>query len=198
MSQEVLNQQPNKRKKIIGDVIVACILLLTLAFSYFATNVWLSVHLVKNVSMKPTLLDGDVVFADKLATPRRGDVVIFAYDEDVDYVKRVIATEGDTIYFEKNGDTYSVYIKYKGKELKELLKEPYLEEGVITTYKSAPVFVLGEGELFVMGDNREDSYDSRDFGPIKEDQVKGVVNNFFIAIKGFSTAIYSNGCSLNK
>ena len=96
MSEEpILNTQLNRRKKVVTDVVIACILLFILAFFYFLTNVWLSVHLVRNVSMQPTLVDGDIVWADDLAKPTHGDVIIFAYDEDTDYVKRVIATEGD-------------------------------------------------------------------------------------------------------
>ncbi len=189
---KIVNGQLNKRKNVILDVVVIALLIFILFFVYFATNVWLSVHVVKNVSMQSTLLDGDVVFADKLATPKRGDVVIFEYDTNVDYVKRVIATEGDTIYFEKEGDEYKVYIQYNGKVMRELLNEPYLDEGTITTYVSKPIYVVGEDELFVMGDNRGDSYDSRDFGTIKQTQVKGVVHNFFISIKGFTKLIYGS------
>lgn len=197
MSEEpIINTQLNKRKKVVTDVVIACILLFILAFFYFLTNVWLSVHLVRNVSMQPTLIDGDIVWADDLAKPTHGDVIIFAYDEDTDYVKRVIATEGDTLYFEKVGEKYLVYIKYKGQEIRELLNEPYLEEGTITTYKSNPTYVVKEGELFVMGDNRAESYDSRDFGAIKQEQVKGVVHNFFIKIKGFTKKVY--GANLSR
>lgn len=197
MSEEpILKTQLNRRKKVVTDVVIACILLFILAFFYFLTNVWLSVHLVRNVSMQPTLVDGDIVWADDLAKPTHGDVIIFAYDEDTDYVKRVIATEGDTLYFEKVGERYLVYIKYKGKEIRELLNEPYLEEGTITTYKTNPTYVVKEGELFVMGDNRAESYDSRDFGAITEEQVKGVVHNFFIKIKGFTKKVY--GANLSR
>lgn len=188
--EKIVNGQLNKRRNVILDVIVIALLIFTLFFVYFATNVWLSVHVVKNVSMQSTLLDGDIVFADKLANPKRGDVVIFEYDTNVDYVKRVIATEGDTIFFEKEGDEYKVYVKYSGEDVRVLLDEPYLDEGTITSYKSAPTYVVGEGELFVMGDNREESYDSRDFGTINQTQVKGVVHNFFISIKGFTKVLY--------
>ena len=195
MSEETINDsQVNKQKKIKRDVVVIVILLLSLLTAYFVTNVWLSVHIVKNVSMRTTLNDGDIIWADKLASPKRGEVVIFAYDEDTDYVKRVIAVEGDTLYFDKKGDKYEVYIKYKGNDLKELLEEPYLSEGVITACTTNSTFVIQEGEVFVMGDNREESYDSRDFGPIKEEQIKGVVHNFFIDIKDFTKSIYSSSC----
>lgn len=198
MSEEnnVIETQLNKRKKVVGDIIIIAILILVLAFLYFATNVWLSVHLVRNVSMQSTLNDGDVVLADKLATPRRGEVVIFKYDEKTDYIKRVIAVEGDTLYFEKKGGVSVVYIKYKGNDLREVLEEPYLDEGTITEYFGDKTTILiGEGEYFVMGDNRAESYDSRDFGVIKEEQIKGVVHNLFILTKGVNKLIFSNSCA---
>ena len=196
MNDETINEnQLNRKNKIKKDIVIIAILIVALLLAYFATNVWLSVHIVKNVSMQNTLNDGDIIWADKIASPKRGEVVIFAYDEDTDYVKRVIAVEGDTLYFDKKGDKYEVYIKYKGNDLKELLEEPYLSEGVITACTTNSTFVIQEGEVFVMGDNREESYDSRDFGPIKKEQIKGVVHNFFISIKGFTKSIYSSSCA---
>ncbi|MBR5439515.1 MAG: signal peptidase I [Clostridia bacterium] len=196
MSDETINEnQLNRKNKIKKDIAIIAILIGALLLAYFATNVWLSVHIVKNVSMQNTLNDGDIIWADKIASPKRGEVVIFAYDEDTDYVKRVIAVEGDTLYFDRKGDEYVVYIKYKGNDLKELLEEPYLSEGVITACTTNSTFVIQEGEVFVMGDNREESYDSRDFGPIKKEQIKGVVHNFFIDIKDFTKSIYSSSCA---
>ncbi len=197
--ENMLEQQLNKRKKVISDIVIILILLFVLAFLYFSTTFWISVHVVKNVSMQTTLSDGDIVLADKLATPKRGEVIIFKYDEDTDYIKRVIATEGDTLYFEKKGGEWVVYIKYKGEDLKEVLNEPYLKEGTITDYRGTTAsIIVGENEFFVMGDNREESYDSRDFGSIKKEQVKGVVHNFFIQTKGINKLLFNSSCIINK
>ncbi|MBO5850831.1 MAG: signal peptidase I [Clostridia bacterium] len=197
--ENMMDKQLNKPKKVIGDIIVVVSLLLVLALLYLATNFWLSVHVVKNVSMQTTLNDGDIVLADKFATPKHGNVIIFKYDDDTDYIKRVIATEGDTLYFEKKNGEWVVYIKYKGEALREVLNEPYLKEGTITEYRGTSAsIVVGEDELFVMGDNREESYDSRDFGLIKKEQVKGVVHNFFIYTKGVNKLIFSNSCVVKK
>ncbi len=120
--------------------------------------------------METTLLVGDHVVVDKLtyrfSDIDRFDIVVFdrpsglpsEYDE---LIKRVIGLPGDTV----EGHDGAVYVNG------EALDEPYLDEGV-TILDFAPV-VVPEGELFMMGDNRNRSSDSRVFGPIDVDTVVG-------------------------
>lgn len=133
---------------------------------------------VSGSSMFPTLDDGEQVILQSVYTkPQSGDVVVTAQPnkshEDV-LVKRIIATEGQTVKFERNNDgfTFSVYVD----DVK--LDEPYIKEPMIraTVDYWKPVTVP-EGYVYVMGDNRNDSADSRvdDIGMIREEYIMGKV-----------------------
>jgi signal peptidase I len=102
-------------------------------------------------------------------TPRRGDVVVFEYPRDFskDYIKRVIATEGETVEV-RDG---SVYVNGA------MLDEPYLQ-GAPTTCRVEDVCAAGPvtvrpGTIFVMGDNRNNSSDSREWNELPLDRVIG-------------------------
>ena len=119
-------------------------------------------------SMLPTLELGDRVLVNKLDTdPSRGDLVVFERpanqpDDGIkDLIKRVVGVEGDTIEA-RDG---VVYVN------DEPLDESYLPEGVQTANLDRQT--IPDGHLFVMGDNRVDSADSRVFGPIDADLVVG-------------------------
>lgn len=125
---------------------------------------------IPSESMETTLLVGDHVVVDKLAYRLgdidRFDVVVFDkppsltsnYDE---LIKRVIGLPGDTV----EGRDGSVWINGVS------INEPYLDAGVIIT--NFPAEVIPEGHVFLMGDNRSRSSDSRVFGPVDVDTVVG-------------------------
>lgn len=111
---------------------------------------------VASGSMEPTLRVGNKILINGLAytlsEPKRGDIILFDFaigEEDYKLTKRVIGLPGEKVSF-KSGD---VYID------DELLREDYLDEDVDTL--SILTFVVPEDSYFVMGDNREDSLDSR-------------------------------------
>ena len=129
---------------------------------------------IPSPSMVPTLEVGDRVLVNKLAYKlhdvHRGDVVVFerppearnGSDSEIkDLIKRVVAVGGDTL----EGRDGRVYVNG------ELIEEPYLEPGTRT--EGLPLQTIPEGQVFVMGDNRENSEDSRIFGPIDEDTIVG-------------------------
>lgn len=105
-------------------------------------------------SMNSTILEGDRIIGFRLSylfsKPERGDIIIFRYpdDESQNFVKRVIGLPGDTVVIE-NGIVY-----VNG----EILEEPYLNEPM---YGSFGPYFVPEGCYFVLGDNRNDSRDSR-------------------------------------
>ena len=129
---------------------------------------------IPSPSMEPTLDVGDRVLVNKLSynfhDVHRGDVVVFERPpgastgengEIKDLIKRVIAIGGDTIEA-KDGEVY-----VNG----ERIDEDYLEPG--TSTDNLPLETIPEGYVFVMGDNRPNSEDSRIFGPIDEDVIVG-------------------------
>src|SRR4051794_22510133 len=147
---------------IIGGALVVALLIRAFLIQSFY---------IPSPSMVPTLKVKDRVLVNKLSYHlhdiNRGDVVVFkkpphGVDPDIkDLIKRVIGLSGDTV----EGRNGHIYIN--GKEL----SEPYLPAGV-TTDRFAPI-TIPKGDLFVMGDNRGDSADSRVFGPISKKLVVG-------------------------
>ncbi len=146
---------------------------------------------VKGDSMDPTLIDGERVIALKNTEIQRFDIVTFPAPDDVgkNYIKRVVGLPGDTVEYKKD----VLYIN--GKKY----AEPYLDEYKSKLTDGQPLtddFDLNKlygsekvpaGELFVMGDNRRISKDSRIIGTIKEKDIMADVKFVFWPIKRFGT-----------
>lgn len=123
-------------------------------------------------SMNPTLEDGDkMVVSDLFYKPKQGDIIISRKDEykSEALVKRVIATEGQTV--EIDFTKGRVYVDG------ELLDEPYIAEPTKNQIDFTGTQIVPEGCVFVMGDNRNESADSRDsrIGMIDERLIIGKV-----------------------
>ncbi len=139
-------------------------------------------------SMNSTLYDGDYLALQSnviMGDLKYGDVIVArkqSFNDGEPIVKRVIATEGQTVRFEPAEDgNYAVYVDGV------LLSEPYINEGVMHGTINAPVgqdILVEDGCVFVMGDNRDHSSDSRydRIGQIRMDQVLGKV--LFIVFPG--------------
>lgn len=144
--------------------------------------------LVDGVSMSPTLHDRDRMIVNKIGyhigEPKHFDIIVFRATEEKDYIKRVIGLPGDEIEYRNdtlyiNGKPYEE--PYLDKQKKQLSDGPLtydfkLEE--ITGKKTVP-----EGQLFVLGDNRRFSKDSRTIGTVKMDQVIGKANMLYWPLK---------------
>ena len=126
------------------------------------------IYVVDGDSMRSTLLDKDRILVSQLFyTPKQGDIVCFVAKEKKDkiLIKRVIATEGQTINITED---YKVTVD--GEEL----EEDYLDVWIHTDPKGFDFpYTVQEGEVFCMGDNRVNSTDSRDIGPIETKHLLG-------------------------
>ena len=110
-------------------------------------------------SMETTLSENDNLIVDKLTyrfnEPKRFDIVVFPYryEKDTYYIKRVIGLPGETVFIDEEGN---IFID------EELLQEDYGKETILDAGRAYEPITLGEDEYFVMGDNRNNSQDSRD------------------------------------
>lgn len=155
-------------KEFIKDIIIALVVVI-------AITLILKPTIVKESSMEPTLYENNYLFVNKLAYltkdhPEYGDIIIFESDIDRDdgdgkkmLIKRVIGVENDVITI-TGGEVYR-----NG----EKLDEPYTLEG----FTSGEIYdyVIPQDEVFVMGDNRSVSLDSRseEVGTVSEDSIVG-------------------------
>ena len=164
----------------IKDWIVSIVIAIVLAFliRYFIVEL----YLVDGPSMRPTLQSAERLVVNKFIyrfrTPERGEILVFRYPRDPsrDFIKRVIAIPGDTIEI-KDG---RVYVN------STLLNEPYI---LSKTRGNYPLATVPEGHIFVMGDNRNNSEDSRfaDVGFVPFDLIKGKAMLVFWPIGQFKT-----------
>ncbi len=128
--------------------------------------------IVSGASMDPTFTDGQYLIVDEVSyrfnEPARGDVVIFKYPKDPKkyFIKRIIGLPEETVIINERG---SVSIRQTGSDDLIVLKEPYVRFPKNESAERA----LGVNEYFVMGDNREGSFDSRMWGPVKKDFLIG-------------------------
>lgn len=170
---EDLEESRSTWRTVAGWVLtVAIAIVLSLLIRSFVAHAF---H-VESGSMEPALLPGDRILVNKLSdNPSRGDLVVFARP-DGDLVKRVIALEGETVIFTEGlvmiGDKW--------------LNEPYLSAGTGTYARAAipncdptegfeeqSTCTVPEGHVFVLGDNRDVSFDSRNFGPVPREDLIG-------------------------
>ena len=130
-------------------------------------------HKVSGRSMVPTFADGDYLITDKITyrlhQPARGDIIVLKNprDESQDFIKRIIAIPGDTIKIENK----QVFVN------KVLLGEVYLPSNTQTQAGSflneGKTVKVGENQYLVLGDNRDHSSDSREWGPITKEEIVG-------------------------
>ena len=156
-------EQTQDWKRFGMDILETIVLAIVL---YFGINALSARVRVDGFSMIPTLQNGEYILVNKLAyktgQPNRGDIIVFRLpgDESQDLIKRVIGLPGDTIEV-RNGQVY-----VNGAAL----AEPYLSQ---PTNSTIPARQVEPGRYFVMGDNRNNSSDSRSFGSIARSDIVG-------------------------
>ena len=185
MSQPVNHTEPRsvapevvqvRRKSVVREYVEAILIavLLALLIRTFVVQAFK----IPSGSMIPTLLVGDHILVNKFVyrfrDPARGDVVVFKYpvDEHRDFIKRVIGTGGEDVYIKDR----QVFINCRPPEPTcEPIKESwaYYEDRMgLGGETFGPVHVPA-GSYFVMGDNRNNSQDSRYWGFVKQEKIKG-------------------------
>ena len=130
-------------------------------------TLWLPVLQIYGASMMPTLSDGQIVFSVKTAEMNEGDVIAFYYNNKI-LVKRVIAGPGDWVDIDEDG---TVWVN------KEKLEEPYLTEKAYGDCNIELPYQVPDGRVFVMGDHRSTSVDSRNtaVGCVAPEQIVGKI-----------------------
>jgi len=163
-----------KRKSIYREYLEAIVIAIALALVIRTFVV--QAFKIPSGSMIPTLLIGDHILVNKFIyrfeKPERGDIIVFKYPQDPsrDFIKRLIGKPGDTLeirnkqVFINGKPLYEPYVIHEGGEAAVGIPSVRDNYGPIT---------IPEGYFFVMGDNRDCSLDSRFWGLLPEDMIKG-------------------------
>ena len=181
---------PRRRKSVLREYVEAIAIAVLLAL--VIRTLIVQAFTIPSGSMMDTLLIGDYILVNKflygpelpltdyrlpaLHPPRRGDIIVFKYpqDEKRDFIKRIIGTPGDTV-------------QVRGQQVLingQPLEEPYVRHNPSSlSHTGSPTFcgyayaceslVVPPDSYFVMGDNRDNSQDSRYWGFVKRDKIKG-------------------------
>lgn len=141
------------------------ILITVAAIAVLVATLLLPVLQIYGASMTPTLYDGELVVSVKTSEMKKGDVIAFYYNNKI-LVKRVIASAGEWVELDEDGNLY-----ING----ELQDEPYIQEKSLGECDIKMPYQVPEGRIFVMGDHRSVSVDSRSssVGCVAEEQIVG-------------------------
>jgi len=145
-------------KHIISEYLLSALLAIVLVF---IMNQFIIISLISGSSMYPTILNGDIAIFSKINLDeiKEGDIVALRHNDEY-LVKRVIALDGDKVRIVEDG------ILVNGEKIIDETQE-------LRIYMSELDYSLGDGEIFVVGDNSIVSYDSRMFGPVSKTSVLG-------------------------
>ena len=137
------------------------------AIAVLVATLWLPVLQIYGTSMTPTLQNGDIVFSLKTSEFKQGDVVAFYYNNKI-LVKRMIANPGDWVDIKADGT-----VLVNSKEL----VEPYVTEKSFGDTNIDLPYQVPDGKIFVMGDHRSTSVDSRNtaVGCVAQEQIVGKI-----------------------
>ncbi|MGL4791854.1 MAG: signal peptidase I [Anaerotignaceae bacterium] len=181
MSEARKAKQKNERMEWIYSLIIVILIVFVLRFFL------ISAIIVKGESMQPTFQHNDVTIINKLSykigNPKNGDIIVCSYDNGTQYeniIKRVIGVPGDVIELEV-GEEYEYHVVVNGITL----DEPYTKELMYQPGDIEYPFTVPENCYFVMGDNRNNSNDSRSkyIGAIPKSNILGKV---FLRVLPFS------------
>lgn len=185
-SQETAEKGAARKKSGLRENVEAILVAIVLAL--FIRTFVVQAFKIPSGSMKDTLLIGDHILVNKfiygvkapfiqktivpIADPKRGDIIVFEFpeDPDKDFIKRVVAVAGDTVSVRDK----QVYVN--GKRIEDDFAkhtDPHLIPGAMQPRDNFGPVTVPDDSLFVMGDNRDHSYDSRFWGFVDLEAVKG-------------------------
>ncbi len=154
-----------KYRQVLRSTVYA--LVVVAAVAVLMATLWLPVLQIYGNSMTPTLVDGEIIFTVKTSEFEPGDIVAFYYNNKI-LVKRVICGPGDWVDIDEDG---IVYVNERR------LEEPYLEERALGDCNIELPYQVPDSRIFVMGDHRSTSVDSRNtaVGCVAEEQIVGKI-----------------------
>jgi len=198
---------PRRSKSKLNLILNVLIVIITLAliFELIFVSKYTGVYVV-DVSMTPTLTGapdedsagGDYVYVDKNASPSYGDIVVVSRVNDSPLIKRVIALGGDSVKLVGG----KLYLKYAGEEDFVLVEESYLDPQLNSPSKNINNFpqsggkvdekghYVEKGRMFLLGDNRDYSSDSRQNGDFENSHLLGVVTKWSMRNKKFISSVH--------
>ncbi len=160
VDQEHRSPERSKTRSAVIEILQTLLLAVAL---YFIIDAVVARVRVENISMEPTLQPGEFILVNKLAyrlgSMKTGDVVVFHHSPSEDYIKRLIGLPGETVRIAGG----RVFVN--GREL----IEPYISEP--PAYSGE--WIVPEGHVFVLGDNRNQSSDSHSWGYVPVDTIVG-------------------------
>ena len=144
------------------------VLIVVAAIAVLVATLWMPVLQIYGTSMTPTLADGEIIFTVKTQEIKSGDIVAFYYNNKI-LVKRVIAEAGDWVNIDADG---TVYVNDTA------LDEPYVAEKSFGDTNIELPYQVPDGKIFVMGDHRSTSVDSRNtaVGCVGQEQIVGKIS----------------------
>lgn len=155
----------SRYRSVLRSTIYA--LITVAAVAVLVATLWLPVLQIYGNSMTPTIEDGEIIFTVKTSNFEPGDIISFYYNNKI-LVKRVIARAGEWVNIDEEGTVYVNNVP---------LEEPYLVEKAFGDTDIELPFQVPDGKVFVMGDHRSTSVDSRNaaVGCVAQEQIVGKI-----------------------
>ncbi|PIR88541.1 MAG: signal peptidase I [Candidatus Harrisonbacteria bacterium CG10_big_fil_rev_8_21_14_0_10_44_23] len=164
------------------------VVLIALLTVFFIRSFIMQPFLVSGASMEPNFEDGNYLLIDEATyyfrEPARGEVIVFHYPADKSsfFIKRVIGLPGERVVIESG--SVKIAPKNAPEDLR-IIDELYLDQNLLTSGHAD--IILQDNEYFVLGDNRSNSFDSRNWGTLSEDNIVGLVRLKLFPFSEFGT-----------